>query len=458
MENNNFEIYYSEGLKPGVSRQKAIENLAKLLRVSSEVAGNMVDATDRVVKKGLTKDEAVKYYAALSRVGLIVGIRETEKSKEPTKPESIAEVKAAPPSTQQQQVVSGENEVNYDSAAETKKSIQIQFSGQGFEYFKIWIVNVFLTILTLGIYSAWAKVRNKQYFYGNTFIDGNSFNYTAKPITILKGRLIAVAFLVLYVLISEFFPLIGFVLLIILMAFLPWIIIRSLAFNARNSVFRNIRFNFNAQVGEAVRVFLVWPILIVPTLGLILPFIWFKQGQFVVNNSAYGTTAFKFHAKVGDYYKIFFIFLGVIFLMGIVMSVLTVAVLGVNPANPGSQQMTALLMTPFSVAIYLFMFAYLAAALGNLYFNNTTLDNHGFTSVLKTGSIGWIYFSNTLAIALSLGLLIPWANIRMARYRVSCLQLNVQGALDRYIAAEEQKVSALGEQIGEVFDMEFSVI
>jgi uncharacterized membrane protein YjgN (DUF898 family) len=42
------------------------------------------------------------------------------------------------------------------------------FTGGASEYFGIWIVNVLLSILTLGIYSAWAKVRNKRYFYGNT--------------------------------------------------------------------------------------------------------------------------------------------------------------------------------------------------------------------------------------------------------------------------------------------------
>ncbi|MEX1058239.1 MAG: DUF898 family protein, partial [Natronospirillum sp.] len=48
------------------------------------------------------------------------------------------------------------------------KPIPVAFNGRGGEYFGIWIVNIALTVLTLGIYSAWAKVRNKRYFYGNT--------------------------------------------------------------------------------------------------------------------------------------------------------------------------------------------------------------------------------------------------------------------------------------------------
>jgi hypothetical protein len=36
------------------------------------------------------------------------------------------------------------------------------FSGSGAEYFRIWIVNLLLTVATFGIYSAWAKTRRLQ--------------------------------------------------------------------------------------------------------------------------------------------------------------------------------------------------------------------------------------------------------------------------------------------------------
>src|SRR6266404_7232639 len=69
----------------------------------------------------------------------------------------------------------------------------VEFTAHAGEYFRIWIVNLALTIVTLGIYSAWAKVRKRRYFYGHTRIDGESFEYRANPVAILKGRLIAVA-------------------------------------------------------------------------------------------------------------------------------------------------------------------------------------------------------------------------------------------------------------------------
>ena len=80
------------------------------------------------------------------------------------------------------------------------------FAATAAEYFRIWIVNLLLTIVTLGIYSAWAKVRRLRYFYGNTFVDGQSFEYHGQPLAILKGRLIVVAGYVVFLISSKMFP------------------------------------------------------------------------------------------------------------------------------------------------------------------------------------------------------------------------------------------------------------
>ena len=66
------------------------------------------------------------------------------------------------------------------------------FTGSGSEYFRIWIVNLILSVVTLGIYSAWAKVRRLEYFYRHTRVAGASFDYHGRPLAILKGRIVAV--------------------------------------------------------------------------------------------------------------------------------------------------------------------------------------------------------------------------------------------------------------------------
>ena len=82
-------------------------------------------------------------------------------------------------------------------------SIALEFTGRAGEYFRIWMVNVCLSVLTLGIYSAWAKVRRRRYFYGNTLLDGAALDYLADPRAILKGRLIVLAAWAVLVLVQD---------------------------------------------------------------------------------------------------------------------------------------------------------------------------------------------------------------------------------------------------------------
>lgn len=107
-------------------------------------------------------------------------------------------------------VVAGTNagERSFGRAAEGDIQ-RLSFTGSGSEYFGIWIVNILLTIITLGIYSAWAKVRRNRYFYGNTILLGRGFEYHASGGQILIGRLIVFAYLVLYNIMLTFVPLVA---------------------------------------------------------------------------------------------------------------------------------------------------------------------------------------------------------------------------------------------------------
>jgi len=69
----------------------------------------------------------------------------------------------------------------------------------------------------------------------------------------------------------------------------------------------------------------------------------------------------------------------------------------------------------------------------------------------------YLYATNTLAMALSLGLLMPWAKIRTARYRTRMTSVVPSGDFDGFIAAQSSQQSALGEEMGEVFDLDLGM-
>ncbi len=70
----------------------------------------------------------------------------------------------------------------------SSRTRDFEFHGNAREWFGIWIVNLLLSIVTLGIYSAWAKVRARKYFYQNTYVADRNFDYHATGLQILIGR------------------------------------------------------------------------------------------------------------------------------------------------------------------------------------------------------------------------------------------------------------------------------
>ena len=101
---------------------------------------------------------------------------------------------------------------------------RVAFHGSGGEYFGIWIVNLVLTILTLGIYSAWAKVRRLKYFYGQTELAGARFDYHGSPRAILVGRLIGLLLFAAYTVATELVSWWTPVVLVLLAVVLPWLL------------------------------------------------------------------------------------------------------------------------------------------------------------------------------------------------------------------------------------------
>ncbi|MDI1309199.1 MAG: YjgN family protein [Methylotenera sp.] len=196
----------------------------------------------------------------------------------------------------------------------------VVFTGKAGEYFGIWIVNLLLSIVTLGIYSAWAKVRRKKYFYNNTLVDGVGFDYHANPINILKGRIIAFVLFVIYSVVSGFNPIFGVLMGLALFLALPWIIVRGMMFNARNSSHRGLRFDFNGTYGQAIKVFIGYTLLIIVTLGLAIPFVAQRTQKFIISGHKFGVTNFKMEALVKDFYKIYLVIF-IIPLLGIVAAI-----------------------------------------------------------------------------------------------------------------------------------------
>jgi uncharacterized membrane protein YjgN (DUF898 family) len=332
-------------------------------------------------------------------------------------------------------------DINSEQWAGSVHSEPFSFTGTGAEFFRIWIVNISLSIITLGIYSAWAKLRTKSYFYGNTHLEGNTFAYLASPIAILKGRVIALLFVLALTTASEIYPLIGVAMTLFVLAIIPWLVVRSLRFNATYTAYRNVRFNFVGGWSEAAMAFGVWPLLSLLTIGVLFPLALCRQQQFIVGNSAYGTSTFDFEVPAARFYHVCLLALGII-------------ILGVMITAAIAQGPVAGLLLAFT---YLVAFAFFRAHLFNITYAGASLNAHGFKPSMTTAGMGLLYLTNMAAMIVTLGLFYPWARIRTAQYMANSLNACLVEPLDQFVAAEAARVNALGEELGDMLDLDISL-
>ena len=449
-----YDVVYRGKIRPGFTVDDVKLKLMAVFSISEEKAGKILKSSGIALKRNTDEITAKKLAAALRKIGMevtLIGNKKEPGSAEappilPGEESAEKEVEAPEKVTMTGQALPGEDAKAQQASqggGDDVSRVPFEFSGTGSEYFKIWLVNIILSVITLGIYSAWAKVRRKRYFYGSTKILGSSFEYLADPVKILKGRLIVVGFFILYSLSSSLLPLVSGIMSLAFILVLPWLIVRSLVFNARNSAFRNVRFGFKGSVKEAVKVYILWPLAATLTLGALFPYVYFRQKKFIVENTVYGRTAFVFTATAREYYRICFGTL-VPVLIGIVLMALG-----------------AFFLPPVSVLVflvlYLYLLAYFSVKTTNLLFNTSSLSHHRFEAGLKTGEYLMLVLTNSLGVAVTLGLFFPFAKVRTVQYKLQHLALLASGDLAGFIDDEEQQVSAIGEEIGDFFDMDFGL-
>jgi len=341
------------------------------------------------------------------------------------------------------------------------QAYQLEFRGNTSEYFRIWIVNLALTILTLGVYSAWAKVRKQRYFHGNTYLAGSPFGYHAEPIQILKGRIIAACAVGAYFLaIRTSLKATAIVIAVIFIAG-PWLLVKSRRFTARVTSWRGLRFGFKPDYGGAYRILLGWLVLSVLTLGLLLPRLTRERYRFIVSRSSYGDTSFECNPGVGRFYKTAFAVFGLAVAVVIALTLVMIPMMMfMKSQGYGSAKTTQAITTGFVFLEYALLgplvLGYTYARNVNEVLNHTTVGQHGIESKLEASKLIGIYFVNVLGIVASLGLLIPWAQIRLARYRTAAVTLHAAGDLDEFTAQPvEPTPSALSEELSSFFNLDF---
>jgi uncharacterized membrane protein YjgN (DUF898 family) len=342
---------------------------------------------------------------------------------------------------------------------------RIIFHATGGEYFRIWIVNLLLTIATLGIYSAWAKVRRNQYMYSCTELAGASFEYHGKPLPILKGRIIALVLIILYNVALRVSFTAGLLMMVAVGAVLPWLVLNSLRFRLFYTSYRGIRFGFGGTLKSAYVHFLLLPILYVLSLTLALPFVHQRLKRYQHSESRFGAQHFAFDASVKDFYKRYGVLLLLIIGGGVFAGIIGAIAAGVGAAGALASSGAATLfggigMIAAVLGMYVWIFLLVPifySMIQNLIWNHTSIGPHRFESTMKWRTMSWISVTNLLAVVCTLGLFTPFAVVRWNRYHLESITLVADGSLDAFVAGADDAVSATGVGATDMLDFDLSI-
>lgn len=389
------------------------------------------------------------------------GVADPTGELEAAKPDALLDSECAPP-------------------APAGERLRVEFLGSGAEYARLWYVNLLLTFVTLGIWSAWAKVATRRYFASRTLIGGVPFVYHGEPVPILKGRVLATAILAAGWALSNAMPAMQPVLLALAILAAPWFMLRTLAFDTRNYSWRGLHFGFAAPYRVAVAAILpllVWPaceiafrllgttstgvafymaevLLPLAVFGLLWPRTVAAVTRMRFDGTRYGSVQFTLDAMVQDFYRLYFRGLGPVF--GVLIFV--TGVLAAIASHLDDPDTAALLQAVLYFCTVAIAIGFSRGRRFNLALHRLVGDGRiRFRSTLEPKELSNLYLRNALWTIATLGLATPWRRILTARVRAGHVAVYVEGGFADIHLDASATPGAFGESLAEALNLDVSL-
>jgi uncharacterized membrane protein YjgN (DUF898 family) len=306
-----------------------------------------------------------------------------------------------------------------------------QVMGSGSALFGIHVVNVLCTLVTLGVYFFWAKVKVRAYMLSETEFDGDRLAYHGTGKELFIGFLKALVFFFVPVTVLNTLPEVlgasmnvrgvGIIAAYMLASvFVPMAMIGARRYRLSRSSWRGIRFSLRARTRDFVRLWITCSILIGFTFGLYYPVYLVRRQDFMTRHMWFGSQQFGFDGRGRD---MFWPFVGM------------------------------LVLAPFTLGLSWFWFS---ARKARYFAAHTTVAGARFASTVRALPLAWLTISNLVALVCTLGLAWPWLSVRSMRFAYANLSLDGPLALDT-ITQQAQAVSATGEGLAGFLDADFGL-
>ena len=372
-----------------------------------------------------------------------------------------------------------------------ERALPVRFTASGSEYFRIWIVNLLLIVVTLGFYLPFAKVRRLRYFYANTLVDGQPLAFHGDAWKMFRGYLMMLIIFGAYALssyVSNWVSLGAFVVLAVLW---PALWRSSLMFRLGNTSWRGLRMSFEGSMGDAYRAMLP---LFIPGLLVMAVSAWFMTGvdpkdqpavqaaqvsmgpylggamllllamfpwamwrikRYQHDGYRYAQEAARFTGRARSFY--------LLALQLVLVGAAAVFVLGLGAgmsfqeARKGAAAVAANL-APFILMAglgFCWLTAMSTAGLQNLSWNHTGTAQLRFSSTLRVAALTWLKVRNLLFVLITLGLYRPFAVVHEMRMRLQAVEARTDADMDAWLArAGSAAGTGSGEMSGDFFGID----
>ena len=307
--------------------------------------------------------------------------------------------------------------------------MKFSFHGRGESLFGIFILNLFLTLVTLGVYYFWGKAKIRRYLFSQTELDGDRFsNHTTGGELFVGWIKVAVLLLILTLAIElpGFFwesstletvtGLAAFALFVLVLV--PLAIVGSWRYRLSRSEWRGIRFSYRGSVRPFFRFYVVGLMKVFLSLGLYYPFFETEIRWYLTHRSRFGTGEFDFDGHGSNLFPYFVL---------------------------------ALLLTLPTLGICWFWYK---ARKTRYYWSRTTFQGIPFRSTVTGGKLFFLRLGNFFLRVLTLGLASPWVAVRNSRFLCDYLVLSDTPDLSTVIQ-DYDAATATGEGLIDYLDFDF---
>ncbi len=343
------------------------------------------------------------------------------------------------------------------------------FWGTGRSLFGIFIVNTFLTLITVGIYSFWGRARVRHFLNSQTSFAGARFSYHGTGKELFTGWMKAMLVFGLPYLFLSSLPFFWHsipayipqaVAGLLVLGFIPVAVVGAHRYRLSRTSLRNIRFSFRGTVSDYTKLWLKGSALTVLTLGIYYPFFENARRHYLVTHSQFGSHGFDYDGTGKElltiYSKATGIYLATILVSG------GATLLGITSylSMPIGDMKTILFASSalpiITMAGLIVPWFYLQAARQRYFWNHTLFGESRFHSSVTAWKIFELRLGHLMLLISTLGLSWPWVQVRNLQFFYYYTSLDGPINLHR-VEQDALDASPTGEELAGFFDTGFDL-